>query len=35
MTKRKYKEAGSIVFRKGDHAEEMFLAAKGRYRIPV
>ena len=33
MTKRKYKK-GDIVFRKGDHAEEMFLAAKGRYRIP-
>jgi uncharacterized protein (DUF697 family)/CRP-like cAMP-binding protein len=33
MTKRRYKK-GAIVFRKGDHADEMFLAAKGKYRIP-
>lgn len=32
MTKRRFKK-GQIIFRKGDHADEMFLAAKGKYRI--
>src|SRR5713226_3950616 len=32
MTKRKYKK-GEIVFRKGDVADQMFLAAKGKYLV--
>jgi hypothetical protein len=32
MTTRRYKK-GDIVFRKGELADEMFLAAKGRYRV--
>jgi CRP-like cAMP-binding protein len=32
MTKRKYKK-GEMVFRKGDVADQMFLAAKGKYRV--
>jgi len=32
MKKRRFRK-GDIIFRKGDHADEMFLAAKGRYRV--
>jgi CRP-like cAMP-binding protein len=32
MTRRKYKQ-GDIVFHRGELADEMFLAAKGRYRV--
>jgi len=32
MTKRKYKK-GDVVFRKGDVADQMFLAAKGKYMV--
>ena len=33
MTRRKYKK-GQIVFRKGEVADQMFLAAKGKYLVP-
>jgi hypothetical protein len=34
MTRRSYRQ-GDVIFRKGDLANEMFLAAKGKYRVPA
>jgi len=34
MTRRSYRQ-GDIIFRKGDLANEMFLAVKGKYRVPA